>query len=296
MLAMDVVDTLRHQDALIQKELTQEGRDEGLKARLREMYESQGLTVTDRILDEGIKALRESRFTYTPRGTGFARTLANLWVRRRAVGTGLAAIIVVLAVVVGWNAIRSGSEQRAAEEARIELTETLPRQLETVGQTTLAAATDPSARAQVEQIISAGEAALTLGNAAEARSAIASLDVIRAALNQTYRLRIVNRPNQDTGVTRIPDINQRAENFYIIVEPVTADGQVISIPVLNEETDSTETVSIFGQRVPASTYNTIARDKGDDGIIQNNILGEKPRGTLEVQYSMPAETGRILEW
>jgi hypothetical protein len=296
MLAMDVVDTLRHQDALVQKELTQEGRDEVLKARLREMYESQGLTVTDRILDEGIRALKESRFTYTPRGTGFARFMANVWVNRRVAGTALAAIVVVLGVMVGWNAIRSGSERRAAEEARIELTETLPRQLETIGQATLTAATDPAARTEVEQIIATGQEALTLGNAAGAREAIADLDTMRAALNQVFELRIVNRPNEDTGVSRIPDINQRVENLYIIVEPVTPDGEVIAVPVLNEETDRTETVRIFGQRVPESTFLAIQRDKTDDGIIQNNILGEKPRGTLDVRFSMPVETGRILEW
>jgi hypothetical protein len=296
MLAMDVVDTLRHQDALVQKELTQEGRDEVLKARLREMYESQGLTVTDRILDEGIRALKESRFTYTPRGTGFARFMANLWVSRRAVGTVLAAIVVVLGVAIGWNAIRSGSERRAAEEARIELTETLPRQLETVGQTTLAAATDPAARAEVEQIIASGREALTLGNAAGARQAIAELDTTRAALNQVYELRIVNRPDQDTGVTRIPDINTRAENFYIIVEPVTPEGRVLSLPVVSEETGQTQTVSIWGQRVPEATFEAVARDKTDDGIIENNVLGEKPRGTLAVQYTMDAQPGRITDW
>ncbi|MCB1487298.1 MAG: hypothetical protein KDJ88_07550, partial [Bauldia sp.] len=66
MLAMDVVDTLRHQDSLVERELGQESRDEALKARLRQIYESQGLEVTDRILDQGIAALKESRFTYTP--------------------------------------------------------------------------------------------------------------------------------------------------------------------------------------------------------------------------------------
>ncbi len=66
MLAMDVVDTLRHEEALVEKELSQDMRDEALKKRLRQIYESQGLEVTDRILDEGIKALKESRFAYTP--------------------------------------------------------------------------------------------------------------------------------------------------------------------------------------------------------------------------------------
>ena len=296
MLAMDVVDTLRHQDALIEKELTQEGRDAVLKARLREMYESQGLTVSDRILEEGIRALKESRFTYTPRGTGFARFMANLWVNRRVAGTALAAIVVVIAVAVGWNAIRAGSERRSAEQARIELTETLPRQLETVGQTTLAAATDPAARTEVEQLISTGQAALTLGNAAAARESIADLDELRAALNQTYELRIVNRPDEDTGVFRIPDVNTGARNYYIIVEAVTPEGRTLSLPILSEETGRTETVNVWGQRVPQSTFDAVARDKRDDGIVQDNTLGEKPRGTLDVRYTMGAQPGRITDW
>ena len=61
MLAMDVVDTLRHEEAMVEKELSQDMRDEALKKRLRQIYESQGLTVTDRILDEGTKPLRPSR-------------------------------------------------------------------------------------------------------------------------------------------------------------------------------------------------------------------------------------------
>ncbi len=296
MLAMDVVDTLRHQDMLVQKELTQEGRDEVLKARLREMYVSQGLTVTDRILDEGIKALKESRFSYTPRGTGFARTMANAWVNRRAVGTAFAAAVVVLALVVGWNSIRAGSERRAAEQARIELTETLPRQLQTVGEATLAAASDPNAREDVQQLIADGQAALTLGNAAGARAAIAGLEAARTALVQTYELRIVNRPNEDTGVFRINDAAPGGRNYYLIVEAVTPEGRVLSLPILSEETNQTETVSKWGQRVPVETYNAVGRDKSDNAIIENNILGEKPRGTEEVRYTMNALPGRITDW
>ncbi len=78
MLAMDVVDTLRHEDAMVEKELGQDMRDEALKKRLRQIYESQGLTVTDRILDEGIKALKESRFAYTPPEKSFAMNVPKL--------------------------------------------------------------------------------------------------------------------------------------------------------------------------------------------------------------------------
>ena len=54
MLAMDVVDTLRHQEGLVEKALAEDERDAALKERLRRIYEGQGLAVTDRILDDGI--------------------------------------------------------------------------------------------------------------------------------------------------------------------------------------------------------------------------------------------------
>lgn len=43
MLAMDVVDTLRHQDNLVARELDESRREAELIARLRQIYESQGL-------------------------------------------------------------------------------------------------------------------------------------------------------------------------------------------------------------------------------------------------------------
>jgi Family of unknown function (DUF6384) len=129
-----------------------------------------------------------------------------------------------------------------------------------------------------------------------ARKAIADLDALRAALVQTYVLRIVSREGEQTGVFRIPDVNSQARNYYLIVEPVTPSGQVLSLPILSEETNRTETVSKFGQRVSREVFDAVRRDKQDDGIIQRNALGEKPRGTLDVVYSMSVQPGRITKW
>nr|WP_249787697.1 MULTISPECIES: DUF6384 family protein [unclassified Bradyrhizobium] len=63
---MDVVDTLRHQDNLVSRELSEEQRDAHLLKRLREIYLGQGIEVPDRILVEGVQALKEQRFVYTP--------------------------------------------------------------------------------------------------------------------------------------------------------------------------------------------------------------------------------------
>jgi hypothetical protein len=296
MLAMDVVDTLRHEEAMVEKELSQDMRDEALKKRLRQIYESQGLTVTDRILDEGIRALKESRFAYTPPEPSFGTFMANLWIRRRFFGPLLAIVLGLLVAFVGWQIYSAGEAARVAEQIRIEVTETLPKALAAAAEAARAAATDPDALARIDGLVATGEAAAKAGDADAMRAAIADLDALRAALVQTYELRIVSRPDEDTGVFRIPDVNEDAKNYYIIVEPVTEKGDVLSLPVVNEEDGKTYTVSKWGVRVPEATFEAIRADKSDDGIVQANILGEKPRGTLKVTWLMPVASGAITEW
>ena len=301
MLAMDVVDTLRHEDSLVEKELSQDQRDAALKKRLRGIYESQGLVVTDRILDEGIKALKESRFAYTPPPPSFARTMAGIWVRRRFFGPLFAIVLGLLVAFIGWQIYKAGEAARVAEQVRIEITETLPQALADAAAAVRAAATepavvDPDAMARIDGLVAQGEAARAAGDADAMRQAIAGLDALRAELNLTYQLRIVSRPGEDTGVFRIPDVNEAARNYYIIVEPVTESGEVLSLPVVNQEDGRTVTASKWGVRVPEATYNAIRDDKTDDGIVQDNILGEKPRGTLKITYLMPVEPGVITEW
>ena len=57
MLAMDVVDTLRHRRKLVARELDETQRDEQLLDRLRKIYAAQGIEVPDHILMEGVAAL-----------------------------------------------------------------------------------------------------------------------------------------------------------------------------------------------------------------------------------------------
>ena len=64
----------------------------------------------------------------------------------------------------------------------------------------------------------------------------------------------------------------------------------------NEETGAVETVAKFGVRVPQATFDTVAQDKRDDGIIQKNRFGVKRRGMLAVDYQMPFEGGFITKW
>ena len=98
MLAMDVVDTLRHKELVLARELEGEDRDAKLLDQLREIYTSQGIPVTDEILQRGVDALREERFVYTPPAPSFSRTLAHAYVTRGRWGKLAGGAVAVLAV------------------------------------------------------------------------------------------------------------------------------------------------------------------------------------------------------
>jgi len=296
MLAMDVVDTLRHQESVVTREIGRDHSDEALMARLREIYEGQGLEVNDRILRAGIQALKEQRFTYEKRGSPTGRFLAHLWVRRRTVGMVFLALVLAIGLSLGWSAMQRGAAERAIEAQRIELTQTLPAELARAGEAALNEAKVTQAEAAARDLIADGEEALARGDAAAARAVVTELEALRDQLATTWELRIVSREGEASGVFRIPDVNTGARNYYLIVEAVTPDGRVVSRPIRNEETGRTETVSIFGVRVPERIYDAVRRDKSDDGIIQNDIVGEKPRGALEPVYTMPAMGGMITRW
>ena len=82
MLAMDVVDTLRHEQQLVERELASDEQDKALIEKVKRMYASQGLEVTDEVIAAAVAALREGRFTYQPPPPRGPVWLANLYVRR----------------------------------------------------------------------------------------------------------------------------------------------------------------------------------------------------------------------
>ena len=304
MLAMDVVDTLRHQDTLVARELNESEREAELLARLRQIYSGQGIAVPDRVLREGVEALKESRFVYTPPAPGLGTSLAKLWISRGRIGKGLLAAVAALGIGTGAYYVgvvqpaerRAVEQQAAAERARIDLAERLPAALERAQEDALNEAKVSAARTRAEQLGSDGRAALNRRDAAGVQQAITDLETLRADLRRQYTLRIVSRPNEPSGVFRVPERNRNARNFYLIVEPVTPDGQVISLPVTSEENGRTANVSKWGVRVNENLFEQVRRDKSDDGIVQRNRLGEKRRGELDVTWLQPVIGGAILEW
>src|SRR5690606_21506903 len=129
----------------------------------------------------------------------------------------------------------------------------------------MAVASDPSAKERADVLLADGERAIASRDRAAAAKASAALSDLAAALARDYPLTIVSRAGELTGVWRRPPGRSAARNYYLIVEAVTPGGEKLELPIRNEETGRTETVSKFGVRVSQEVFERVRRDKTDDG-------------------------------
>jgi len=409
MLAMDVVDTLRHQQSLVDRELGTDDHDQALIAKVRKIYADQGLEVSDDVVAAGVKALREERFSYNPPKKSLQLTLAHLYIHRgrwAKRGALLLATLVVVYMVFQFAVIapQKRSRQKAAQainlridrqqdqisvakerlarlnqslikakeaglhkasaastglfdqierdiavarekvqaleklgiktrvdgnqlaangaavtarlDERKELISALNVHLDNAEKTgkslaelkilpeklidqrdrILSEAQQNDGRRQAETLYNDAMTALGRGDVAAAQNGYELLQQLYDQLVQEYQLRIVSREGVRSGIWRVPPNNPNARNYYVIVEAVTADGKNLAVPVTSEEDGKTHTVKQWGLRVKASVFEQIKRDKEDDGIINNNVFGQKKRGYLQPRYLIPTTGGAITQW
>lgn len=359
MLAMDIVDTLRHDMRIAERELGDDVRRAALKTRLRDIYSSQGIDVPDSILEDGVRALEQDRFTYKSKASGFSATLARIYVERGAWARRIGILLLAgLAVWAGWyfgverprvqreaalqaeltaaagdleslwreigsltaspgllqqadaglaegrtaaaNANRDGVKAAVAALATVKAEAAelaaLPARLDTAAASIRAETQDGSALAELAGLEARGRKAIAAFDGTAAKDAADAMDSLLATLREVYDIRIVQAQDSPSGVWRIPDVNEMARNYYLLVEAVTPDGRTIARPVLNEETKKTSMVARWGIRVDERLFDAVRRDKGDDGIIQNDTVARKMRGSTAPEWMIPAPNGAITEW
>jgi hypothetical protein len=285
MLAMDVVDTVRHHQLVVEQELASGDRDAAMMERLRSIYAGQGLEVPDHVLAAGVAALRENRFAYAPPPDSWAVRLARLYVHRRR--WALAVLGLVLVAALAWSGYRA-AVVAPREGLRAEAESTYARILDV--------ARVEEARTLAAEAYADAQRSLAAGELAQARDAVAAMEGLQSQLELRYDLEIVSGPDETTGVWRVPDVNPDARNHYLIVEAIGPDGRTLARPIRNEETGEVETVRRWGLRVDEATFERVAADKLDDGIVQDRLFGEKRAGELEVTYRFPTTGEAITSW
>jgi len=297
MLAMDVVDTLRHRQKLVQRELDSGTREQDLVDRLVKIYRDQGIEVPEQILVDGVKALDQQRFVYRPPAPGLSTRLARIYVSRsswmRKIGIGLLILASLRGVLYfGWQ--RPGIMR--AQQLEEQLTQSLPQELERLRDLNLELVAHEGVAHEIREMFDAGRVALERRDAAAAMAAIATLDSARSILRSQYAVRIVARPGEVSGVWRIPEANPDARNYYVIVEAINEQGKAMPIRIASEEDQSSRITRKWGLRVDEAFFDEVRTDKQDDGILQNRRVGQKPRGFLEHSYLVETDGGTILDW
>jgi hypothetical protein len=126
MLAMDVVDTLRHEESVLERELGRDDRDRELVQKIRKIYASQGIAVSEAVVAEGVAALREERFVYRPPVPGFQHWLAKPYVKRGAwAKRGLLALAALIAGYTVYQFVvvapQVRSRAKAVQELKLEI-------------------------------------------------------------------------------------------------------------------------------------------------------------------------------
>jgi hypothetical protein len=289
LLAMDVVDTLRHRVSVVDAELNAEKREQQLLDRLKEIYGAQGINVPEKILKDGVKALEEQRFLYRPPENTFSVKLAKLYVsRKKWLPAAMTFTGAIAALVVGWQvfwAIPQASEWRG-----------MPNEISRLLAEGQALAVEPTIDAQLAGVAAEGQRAVANNNHGAARTQVETLRDMNEKLAQEYDVRIVSRPDEDTGFWRQSNDQPNALNYYLVVEAVAPGGRVLTLPVTSIETQKTDRVNIWAQRVGKATFDKVAQEKSASGVITNDILGHKARGELEPRFDMPTPGGAITKW
>lgn len=289
MLAMDVVDTLRHREGLVARELDADERRTRLIQRLREIYTAQGIDVTDAVLEQGVSALEEDRFSYTPPEESFRLRLARMYVNRSRWGKPVAILLgFALVILLGYIFLVAVPDWRAKSE--------FPASIDTTFAQIVQVAEQPAATDQAQSLLQGARLAFDNEDYGEANGQKAQLEALLQSLLLTYELRIVSRPNENSGVWRIPQSNERARNYYIIVEAIDPAGNRLRLPILSEEDGKTRQRRTWGLRVEESVFQRIAADKRDDGIIQSGLIGSKVRGKLDPDYQIETSGKHITDW
>ena len=289
MVAMDAVDALRHKEGIVQKELGSEERRKHFIEKLKEIYAEQGIGVTDEILEEGVKALEEERFKFHPAKPGLKRWLAELYVNR---GRWLKPMLLSLGLLGLFGAGYYATVVYPKHAAQKQLPKTLHQlysQITTISQ-------DEDAQKQANLLIADAKEALARGDIEKAEAKKSALESLLHQLQSHYTIRIVQGAKKRSGIWRIPPHNPVGKNYYLIVEAVDENDHVIPVSIRNEENDAIEQVRQWGLRVDKATYEQVKRDKLDDGIIQQRVVGSKARGKLKPNYRVPSNGSTITQW
>ena len=161
-------------------------------------------------------------------------------------------------------------------------------------------AKEPAVIQQTETLYAEAKAYTTIREVPKLERVVQKLEEMSGLLQLEYSVTVVSRKGEKSGIDRYytDDQGKRSSGYYLIVEAKNPAGNALTVSIVNEENGIAERIAKWGERVPKEVYDNVARDKKDDGLIQDNILGNKERGFLAPRYEarFSVQGGRITHW
>lgn len=269
------------------------------EATIREiqlMYEELGDLVDSRTIERALDEYLSQRYAFRPATPGLGRSLALLYIRRGRVARRVLLPAAALATVAwGGFQVAEMAERRSIEreaEARVATQRwlvSLEADVARLHAAVVEAATEDEALQRATALQAAAATQLAAGDADGLGETAGRYEDLHTLVAAECEIVVTG------GVWRYSNDDPDIRNHYLLVQALDSNGQPVPFPIRSEETGATRTVSTWGERVPKDVYDRVGADKQDNGIIDDEEFGFKPRGFITADRRYP-DVGQITEW
>jgi hypothetical protein len=171
------------------------------------------------------------------------------------------------------------------------------------GDAVKAIARDPAVDDELKRLTAEADAYRREGDPTKLQAVSARLAGLDARLRDEYTVTVVQGAGRKSAVDRYFKESKGGVAYYLIVEAKRPDGSLVTRRIHNDETGKDKDVTTWAERVPKEVYDRLAKDKREDGVLNETTFAVKKRGEAVEVVTMPGadgqplrRLGQITEW
>nr|WP_250808220.1 DUF6384 family protein [Neorhizobium tomejilense] len=190
--------------------------------------------------------------------------------------------------------VAAEAKRREYEEKRkAETSARLIPQVATMTSSLLAEVKDAKAKAALSEISAQMMEAAIEGSESAFQARYDRFKSFAGYIRSPYTIQIVSRNGIQTGFARKHDQTGN-KTWYLVVEAISPTGVAYPLEITDKLVSGPKkSTTVWAVRVSESAINSVKRDK-QDGVLDNNIAGAKPAGTLDIDWKIDAYDGQTL--
>ncbi len=285
---LDVASELGREQEVVEREFNREQIKQRLRERLMETAQLTGEPLTELQADAAVDWYYDHLHQYQDPRPGFSLWLAHLYIRRHLIfGVLLSAILIGATIWALWLAPFAPFSAKNIRQQNLDAAQ---QQIDRYVQSIRSITTSPEVLSRVDKLKNESRTHYDNAEPEKLEPLEQQLEQMEQQLKEDFTITVVGGENQKSGFERNYEDEQgkRLSGYYLVVEARQADGTVLPRSIRNAETDTTETVSRWAERVPRAVYERLLADKQGDGVLDETVFAIKRRGETDIQMIMPA--------